>query len=192
MMSVCKKKIMKYICNVSHSSCDEISRWNSSLCKTRTPHNQYYSRCCSGIPGGWGWGWGRWWGWWWCWGIKPISSVPLFSHFRVINILLSMEHHVHIWQVSPQLSCGDNCLIWMWFEESSMYYCKMENFPNGEINEPSFSNPHRDEDCILEFIPLENIPLWWLNIMCLPFNEYRQCHLSVNHSRLLSTNCGDT
>ena len=29
---------------------------------------------------------------------------------------LPIEYHVHIWQVSPQLGCGDTCQIWMWFE----------------------------------------------------------------------------
>ena len=29
----------------------------------------------------------------------------------------------------------------MWFEESNMYFCKIENFPYGEIKKQSFSNP---------------------------------------------------
>ena len=39
-------------------------------------------------------------------------------------------------------ACGDTCQIWMWFEESNMYFCEIENFAYGEINERSFSNPH--------------------------------------------------
>ena len=74
---------------------------------------------------------------------KPISSVPLFSKILVMwEETLAIEHHVYIWQVSPQLSCGDICQIWMWFEESNMYFCHNENFAYGEINERSFSNPH--------------------------------------------------
>ena len=30
----------------------------------------------------------------------------------------------------------------MWFMESNRYFCKIENFAYGEINERSFSNPH--------------------------------------------------
>ena len=30
----------------------------------------------------------------------------------------------------------------MWLEESNMYFCHVENFAYGEINERSFSNPH--------------------------------------------------
>ena len=30
----------------------------------------------------------------------------------------------------------------MWFKESNGYFCKIENFAYGEINEQSFSNPH--------------------------------------------------
>ena len=56
--------------------------------------------------------------------------------------MLAIEYYVYIWQVSPQLSCGDTCQIWMWFEESKLHFCHMENFAYGEINEQSFSNPH--------------------------------------------------
>ena len=74
---------------------------------------------------------------------KPISSVPLFSEILVMSEeTLAIEYHVYIWQVSPQLSCGDICQIWMWFEESNMYFSHIENFVYGEINERSFSNPH--------------------------------------------------
>ena len=50
---------------------------------------------------------------------------------------------VYIWLVLPHLSCGgDTCQIWMWFNESTSYFCKIENFVYAEINERSFSNPH--------------------------------------------------
>ena len=53
-----------------------------------------------------------------------------------------MECHVHIWQMSPQLSCGDICQIWMWFKNSNMCFCKIENVPNGKYNKWTLSNPH--------------------------------------------------
>ena len=56
--------------------------------------------------------------------------------------MLAIEYHNYIWQVLPQLSCGDTCQIWMWFKESDRYFCKNENFAYGEINEKSFGNPH--------------------------------------------------
>ena len=41
---------------------------------------------------------------------KPISSAPLFSYFfNITKYTLAIEYHVHIWQVSPQLNCGDTC-----------------------------------------------------------------------------------
>ena len=74
---------------------------------------------------------------------KPISSVLLFSEILVMSEeTLAIEYHVYIWQVSPQLSCIDICQIWMWFEESNMYFCHIETFAYGEIDERSFSNPH--------------------------------------------------
>ena len=70
----------------------------------------------------------------------PFRSFPNFS--ALSKHTLDIEYHVYIWQVSPQLSCGDTCQIWKWFKESNRYFCKIENFANGEINERSFSNPH--------------------------------------------------
>ena len=78
------------------------------------------------------------------WGL--LSQFPLFRYFPNFSSLskntLTVTYSVYIWQVLPQLSCGDTCQILMWFEESNMYFCKIENFAYGEINEQSFSNPH--------------------------------------------------
>ena len=78
-------------------------------------------------------------------GVGLLSQFPPFRYFPNFSgwwkRTLAIEYHVYIWQVSPQLSCGDTCQIWMWFKESNRYFCKIENFAYGEINEQSFSNP---------------------------------------------------
>ena len=78
------------------------------------------------------------------WGL--LSQLPPFRYFPNFSALskhtLDIKYHVYIWQVSPQLSCGDTCQIWMWFKESNSYFCKTENFAYREINERRFSNPH--------------------------------------------------
>ena len=78
------------------------------------------------------------------WGLlSQFSPFRYFPNFwAMLRQTLAIEYHVFIWKVSPQLSCGDTCQIWMWFEESNMYFCHIENFAYGEINERSFSNPH--------------------------------------------------
>ena len=78
------------------------------------------------------------------WGLlSEFSPFRYFPHFPLLSKqTLAIEYHVYIWQVSPQLSCGDTCQIWMWFRESSRCFCKIENFAYGEISERSFSNPH--------------------------------------------------
>ena len=48
----------------------------------------------------------------------------------------------------------------MWFKEPNGYFCEIENFAYGEINERSFSNPHP----------------WAVTLMTIPFpnpNEFR-------------------
>ena len=78
------------------------------------------------------------------WGL--LSQFPPFRYFPNFSALskhtLDIEYHVCIWQVSPQLSCGDTCQKWKWFKESNRYFCQIENFAYGEFNERSFSNPH--------------------------------------------------
>ena len=78
------------------------------------------------------------------WGL--LNQFPPFRYFPNFSSLskhtLAVTYRVYIWQVSPQLSCGDTCQILMWFEESNMYFCKIWNFADGEINERSFSNPN--------------------------------------------------
>ena len=71
------------------------------------------------------------------WGL--LNQFPPFRYFPNFSSLskhtLTVKYHVYIWQVSPQLSCADTCQILMWFKESNMYFCKIENFAYGEINE---------------------------------------------------------
>ena len=81
----------------------------------------------------------------WCcpsdlgWGL--LSQFPPFRYFPNFSEsqkhALAIEYHVYISQVSPQLSCGDTCQIWMWSKESNRYFCKIENFACGEISERS-------------------------------------------------------
>ena len=78
------------------------------------------------------------------WGLlsqfPPFRCFPNFSESP--KHTLAIEYHVYIRQVSPQLSCGDTCQIWMWLKGSNRYFCKIENFAQGEISRQSFSNPH--------------------------------------------------
>ena len=105
------------------------------------------------------------------WGL--LSQFLLFRNFPNFSALskqtLAIEYHLYIWQVSPQLSCGDTCQILMWFEKSNMYFCHIENFAYGEINERSFSNPHPRAVSLCSVFPtvwmitttVENILLNW-------------------------------
>ena len=78
------------------------------------------------------------------WGLlrrfPPFRYFPKFSSSP--KCMLAIEYHVHIWQVSLQLSCCDTCQIWMRFKESNRYFGQIENFAYGEIDERNFSNPH--------------------------------------------------
>ena len=69
------------------------------------------------------------------------NNKQRFNFSALSEHTLGIEYHVYIWQVSPQLSCGGTCQIYMWFKESKRYYCQIEHFASGETNERNFSNP---------------------------------------------------
>ena len=79
-------------------------------------------------------------------GVRLLIQFPPFRYFFHFSASLkhtwTIEYHVYIWRVSPQLSCDDTCQTWKWFKESNRYFCKMKTLASGEINGRSFSNPH--------------------------------------------------
>ena len=78
------------------------------------------------------------------WGLlsrfPPFRYAPNFATSP--KYMWAIEYHVHIWQVSPQLRCGDTCKLWLKFKERNKYFCDIENFAYREIDERSFSCPH--------------------------------------------------
>ena len=77
-------------------------------------------------------------------GVGVLRQFPPFRYFPNFSPspkhTLAIEYHVHIRQVSPHLSCGDTCQIWMWCKESNRYFDRIETFVYGEIKD--LSNPH--------------------------------------------------
>ena len=70
------------------------------------------------------------------WHLGYWSSVGQFllKHFFISqNYLLGSLNHIHMWQLSPQLSCGNNCQIWTWYSTTNMYLVMLENNGTEEI-----------------------------------------------------------
>ena len=87
------------------------------------------------------------------------SQFPPFRYFSASpTYMLATEYHVHIGHMSPQLGCGDTCPIWMWCKKSNGYFCRIQNFTGGEINEGGLSNPHSRYHIQLQTI-VENTPV---------------------------------
>ena len=61
----------------------------------------------------------------------PFCCFPNFP--QLSKHTLAVEYHFYIWQVSPQLSCGETCQIWMWFKESNRYFFKIKKKANGAL-----------------------------------------------------------
>ena len=69
-----------------------------------------------------------------------ISLLGLFLNSK--TCLLYPVNHIHIWQVSPQLSCGSTCQTWMWFQIGNQCFRVIEKLINYWKGENWFSNPH--------------------------------------------------
>ena len=60
-----------------------------------------------------------------------VTLAP-FVNISVSKILISQKcllhslNLIHIWKVSPQLSCGDTCQIWTWYSIANMYFDDVE------------------------------------------------------------------
>ena len=54
--------------------------------------------------------------------ISPLQKISIYHNSRSHTL-----HHVHIWQVSPQLSCGDTCQIWTSYFIVNVYFDSAEN-----------------------------------------------------------------
>ena len=83
--------------------------------------------------------------WWiicmyWVQGWGLLSRFPLFRYFHIAKI------HFSYWILCSYLTgaslcCVDTCQIWTSFKECNRYFCEIENFAYGEIDESSFSYP---------------------------------------------------
>ena len=78
------------------------------------------------------------------WGL--LNQFPTFRYFPIFSAIQKhwspIEHHVHIRQMSPQLSGGDTRQMWMGFKESKMFFSwskfsPPEKLTNGALIPPT-------------------------------------------------------
>ena len=63
----------------------------------------------------------------------PFLNFSVSKIFDPVKYMLDYLHHIHIWLVSPQLSCGNTCQIWTWYTIANMYFGDPENNGTEEI-----------------------------------------------------------
>ena len=75
------------------------------------------------------------------WGLLSwFSPFRYFSNFsEQSKHWLPAWHHVIVWQVWPQLSCGGTRRIWMWLKVSNLYFCQKSKSPVTEKSTNRFS-----------------------------------------------------
>ena len=62
--------------------------------------------------------------------ISPLQQISIYQNSR-----LDALNHVHIWQMSPQLSCNDTCLLWMWYHTVNMCFGSAKILGNNGMEE---------------------------------------------------------
>ena len=90
--------------------------------------------------------------------IPPFHYFPNFSTSP--KYTLAIEYHVHIWQVSRQLSCGDTCQIWIGFKNITDTFTRskillMEKLTDRTIVTPT-PGQHGGHSPIL--VPIREVP----------------------------------
>ena len=106
---------------------------------------------------------------------KLISSNPLFSQFfSLVNSkhMLAIEYDTHIWQVSPQLSCGDTCQIWMWNKWFRTYLSKIKFSLTKELIIRASSNPHPWPSTALYQVSSGSFNVWMSK-------DYKRCGIDT-------------
>ena len=61
--------------------------------------------------------------------LNPRSLIVSVSKITILQkYIFDSLSHMHIWQVSPQLSCGDTCQIGTWYSIPSMFFGNATKF----------------------------------------------------------------
>ena len=63
---------------------------------------------------------------------KEQQQIEQFLDWRILNCPVSFVNRrrvnlIHIWQVSPQLSCGDTCQMWTSYSIANMHLASLKN-----------------------------------------------------------------
>ena len=64
-----------------------------------------------------------------------------FLHSTIFPVFQNKDktsNHVHIWQVSPELNCGNTCQIWIWFDYYASAFRRWRHYVFGLPVRPSF------------------------------------------------------
>ena len=74
------------------------------------------------------------------------SQFPPFRYFPKFSSLskhtLTVKYRVYIWHAAPQLSCGDTCQIWRWFEESKFTFPRSKILPTEKLTTGALVTAH--------------------------------------------------
>ena len=74
--------------------------------------------------------------------LSKFSPLSYFARFSGWSKYRSpTKHHIYIYQLSPQLSCGDTWQIWRWFKGYYVYFYKVKIYQTENYTKRSFSNP---------------------------------------------------
>ena len=78
------------------------------------------------------------------WGLLKLR--PLIALLAIFQPLWKYKlyplNHIHICQVSLQLSCGDTCQIWTWYSIEKQCFNSSQKLGKQRIGKNWLSNPH--------------------------------------------------
>ena len=114
---------------------------------------------------------------------KKMHLKMSSAKWRPFCLGLNVITHTYIWQVSPQLSCGDTCHMWVWFIWFNEYLYKGRYVHNWEINECKHSTPHPSPLSVIVSLLTHLSPTHSLT------HPRPQGHLTHSHHNKMADHC---
>ena len=71
----------------------------------------------------------------------PFVNFSVSKIFDLTKVTVIFFNHIHIWQVSPQLRCGDTYQIQTWYLRSNVFFDNAEKTENNEPEEIGLVTP---------------------------------------------------
>ena len=75
--------------------------------------------------------------------VQNFKMIKWLSNFSTsLEYTLAIEYDVYIWQVSPRVSCGDTCQIWLCFKDQKATFARSNTLLTEKLKSEALTQYH--------------------------------------------------